>query len=116
MASTTNVDLLPHTKRISLLIPMHKFIVPTFLLLLTFSWRAEGSVADKLEEIYGKYSTLGKENIEPRIKSLILLDKDLRTLIYEPWLIGNRSIDKKYWKEKYHTIGIGLKVHPKTGQ
>ena len=41
-----------------------------------------------------------------RIKLLITLDQDLRRLIDKPWMVANKSIEKKSWKEKYQTIGL----------
>ena len=79
-----------------------------FVLLLAFSAHAEDSATDRLEEIYKQYRIVGKESPETRTKLLITLDQDLRRLIDKPWMVANRSIEKKSWKEKYQTIGLGV--------
>lgn len=78
------------------------------LFLPAFSAHAEDSIADKLEIVYGQYRIVGKESPEIQIERLIALDQELRTLIDKPWMAANRSIDKKYWKEKYQTLGVGV--------
>ena len=68
----------------------------------------ENLVTDQLERVYARYSVVGAVLPAARIGRLVELDQDIRKLIDVPWTIANRSLDKKYWKEKYQTIGVGV--------
>jgi hypothetical protein len=87
---------------------MSKCLNFVFLLLLTFSAHAGDTIAEKLEDIYRQYGAAREESSESRIKLLIKLDQNLRTLINKPWTRANKSINERYWKAKYHAIGVGV--------
>lgn len=85
---------------------MARFFLCICFLLFVLPAHAEGTIGDRLEETYRRYqAALGKPD-EERLKVLIELDQSLRLLINKPWTSKNRSIDNKYWKEKYQTIGV----------
>jgi hypothetical protein len=69
---------------------------------------AEDLVANKLEEVYRQYQSIGKESRGVYIERLIKLDQELRRLIDEPWMVADREIDKKYWREKYQAMGLSV--------
>ena len=66
------------------------------------------SSADKLEELYRLYEVARQDNSEAGIETLIRIDQELRSLIDKPWMIGNKSVDGKYWNERYSDIGVGV--------
>jgi hypothetical protein len=88
---------------------LNKYLITAVLLLLALSVHAAGdTVTGKLEEIYKQYGADRGESSESKIRRLIKLDQDLRRLINKPWTIANRSIDKKYWKDKHQIIGVSV--------
>jgi hypothetical protein len=86
---------------------MSKIFVLVFLPALAFSASVD-PVTDKLEEIHREYHATAKDGSDARIQLLIKLDQDLRGLIDKPFALADRTIDGKYWKQKYQAIGVGI--------
>lgn len=85
---------------------MYRLLLFIWVFLAACSAYAADPVADKLEEIYRQYGAVKQDNSEAAVETLIRLDQELRLLIDKPWMVSNKSINGKYWKERYRTVGV----------
>lgn len=87
---------------------MNKALLLIVMIVIVHSAYAGDETSDRLEEVHRQYQITKQDRSEERVKLLIELDQELRTLIDKAWTVQNKSIDQKYWKEKYLDIGVGV--------
>lgn len=78
------------------------------MFLATFSVHAADPIAEKLEQIYQMHQTAKQGTGESGVEILVRLDQELRLLIDRPWMTANKTVDRRYWREHYRTIGVGV--------
>lgn len=87
---------------------MNRLLLSVLMFLTIFSAQAADPIADKLEEIYRQHQAVKQDTGESGVETLVHMDQELRLLIDKPWMIGNKSVDGKYWNERYSDIGVGV--------